>query len=290
MPPAAVPDLPARPWLEARGDLSQDADPKRTLLIASTARSGSSLLGACCRATGALGYPVEYAHPVDQRHLEARFGVEGLQPALREIMKRRTSPNGVFGIKVHYPVIAQFGSLPNLLDFFPGPGLVHIGRRDTVAQAVSMARGLQTGRWSARGPAEGARVETDAFDYDLVDACHRRLVRHAAGWRYELAKAGRPFLSIDTEDLTADWRVQIARIADFMQVDIDVAALPDSPPTEPMPKDPAIADWADRYRAAARHRPLFPEEPLPGEPNAPRRPPGVMARLRRRARIALKGR
>ncbi|EDX85301.1 hypothetical protein S7335_3000 [Synechococcus sp. PCC 7335] len=57
--------------------------------------------------TNSFGFPLEYANPHNPVEWNRRFNTDSLPRALAEIQQRRTSPNGVFSIKVHYSHIKQ---------------------------------------------------------------------------------------------------------------------------------------------------------------------------------------
>jgi LPS sulfotransferase NodH len=76
--------------------------------ICALPRSGSTLLAFLLGASGLMGVPDEYLHPDHSRVLARHFGLfDGGDPPdvetyLACVRKRRTSANGVFGIKVQY--------------------------------------------------------------------------------------------------------------------------------------------------------------------------------------------
>jgi LPS sulfotransferase NodH len=77
--------------------------PAHQYLIASSQRSGSYLLSYLLRETGQLGFPLEYLHPEHAPMWRQRFGVSSMNEVILNLFERRTSPNGWFGIKAHWP-------------------------------------------------------------------------------------------------------------------------------------------------------------------------------------------
>lgn len=158
-------DLPQRPL----GVL-----PDASLVLLSTPRSGSNLLGDALRLSGGLGVPMEYldlgaAMPT----LSARWGSDGLAGYLADLHRHRTDPSGWFALKVHWPQLLLFhraalgrdvapgdeGVLRELVEqLFPGTRWVHLRRRDAVAQAVSWWRASVTGRYARFDDDDGERA------------------------------------------------------------------------------------------------------------------------------------
>ena len=81
--------------------------PKKTLIIASTGRSGSHMLGHALMKTKSLGCPLEYLNPSNLPKWNKRFNTNNLEDTLNKIKHHRTSTNGVFSIKMHYTHLKQ---------------------------------------------------------------------------------------------------------------------------------------------------------------------------------------
>ena len=100
-------------------DYPRVSQPSKILIIASTARCGSHMLGHALKKTNCFGFPLEYANPVNLSKWKSIFKTENLFDTLRELQHRRTSSNGIFSIKIHYSHIKQFGKFNQLNNFFP---------------------------------------------------------------------------------------------------------------------------------------------------------------------------
>src|SRR5690606_2037256 len=87
----------------------------------------------------------EYFQRPRQVELSARWGVSDLGTYLRLLVERRTTPNGVFGLKIfHSHLSPEVGAWMQRL---PDPHFVHLVREDPIRQAVSLARAYRTGEW-----------------------------------------------------------------------------------------------------------------------------------------------
>jgi trehalose 2-sulfotransferase len=78
--------------------------PSRGYLMCCIERTGSSLLAAALGATGVAGRPREYFNPVnrDKELLQEVFGGTPVIEGVSKILTAATTPNGVFGAKLHW--------------------------------------------------------------------------------------------------------------------------------------------------------------------------------------------
>lgn len=226
----------------------------RFLVIASTGRSGSHMLGHLLHQTGAFGFPLEYFNPHNLNEWERRLGVVGARAVLDGLVRRRTSPNGVFGIKLMYHHIENWGGPAILKRFFPGAVYILLRRRDVVAQAVSYARAAQTGVWI--GPQK--QMGTETYDFGQIDNCLRRIVKDTAAWEYCLKAGGSDPLEMTYEDIVADHRGAITSIASRLDIAAATIRMPDTPVTAVL-RNATNAAWISRFRAEYENTSLFPQ-------------------------------
>ena len=78
--------------------------PSRGYLICGQERTGSTLLVQMLSATQVAGNPIEYFNPVmqDQPRLRKILGDSNLLDGFAKILDAGTTPNGVFGAKIHW--------------------------------------------------------------------------------------------------------------------------------------------------------------------------------------------
>ena len=124
----------------------------------------------CCANTLHAGMPAEYFRPDRVTMLKRRWAVESFDGYLRALIERKTSPNGVFGLKVHwgqYPDAAGDRDPSTLFaGLAPAMRFITMRREDHVRQAVSWVRALQTRSWSTvLGPEQAPPV----FDRDDIE-------------------------------------------------------------------------------------------------------------------------
>lgn len=228
--------------------------PRRLYLLASVPRSGSTFVSHLFWQTGCLGAPLEYCNfePAGPYGHASRSAAE--QRRLWEAaLARRTSPNGVFGLK---GFAGQFESLhhgnPALLTevmrtLFPSRGrgrVVLLHRRDRTAHAISYARAILSGIWRAEQEAEG-RVEPE-YSRVAVERAGKLIESQEAAWRAMLADLGIAPLELWYEDVLADAAAAVDAVADYLGVDIDPSAAVKAPPIKRQSQQGA-RDWAKRH-------------------------------------------
>ncbi len=254
--------------------------PKTAYLVCATPRSGSTLLCELLRETGVAGSPLEHFETLRHSGLprqprEYFDGVEDrtvldLLPALREpapeepdpqswwngILEAGSSANDVWGGKLMWGHTADFvgraapltgrDDLKGVLDALLGEvHFVHVSRPDTVAQAVSLWKAVQTEEWRDGGNGSDDSAQPE-YSFAGLDHLRRQLEHQDAAWREWFAERGAEPLRIDYDELEADPRGAARSVLELIGVDADV-------PEPPLKRqgDERSERWAERYRAEA---------------------------------------
>jgi LPS sulfotransferase NodH len=235
-------------------------------VIASSPRTGSTLLARLLWDTGLVGAPKEYLNPMQLRDWGLRLGspptswalsllrghavgLAGRPPLcpapvghLRAVMKRRTGPAGHFGIKLHFHHYEQHcrGGMAPLLG--AEPKWIHITRQDRLAQAISWDRAMQSGQWAAhqRGPRLPQR-----YNRRRIQIALDRIEAQEAGWRSTLAD--RPVLHLEYEGLIQEKLGTLRQCLAWLGVEAQAVALP----ADGLRKqsDGVSAEWKQRFEA-----------------------------------------
>jgi len=228
--------------------------PSRPYLLASVPRSGSTYVSHLFWQTGCLGAPLEYCNfePTGPYGHASQSTVE--QHRLwRAALSRRTSPNGVFGLK-GFPV--QFEALhaanPALLAdvlraLTPSPErgrVVLLHRRDRTAHAISYARAILSGVWRAEQE-RGGRPEP-GYSRIAVERAEKMIESQEQAWSAMLADLRIAPLELWYEDVLADPTATIDAVAGYLGVEIDPAAAVKVPPIERQSQQGART-WARRH-------------------------------------------
>lgn len=204
----------------------------------------------------ATGVDDDPAPPEPPAHSDLR-GLSSYREHLERTFAAGTTPNGVFGAKLmfnHLPELeALAGRLPEyagltgaelLGALFGDPAYVWVSRRDTVRQAVSLWRALQSGRW--RSSAEGY-APTAVYRFAAIDHLVRRITRERKGWQRFFHRHGLSPLQLAYEDITADRRGAVAAVLALLGITL---------PATWNPSDPTArqADEQSEAWVAAYHR------------------------------------
>lgn len=211
--------------------------PRRTIVIATHPRSGSTLLGEALHAAGDLGCPLEYLHAGFRPGFAARWKAHDLDVYVAALHRHRTSPGGILGIKLFWrdvrETVRERLGLPTvdagaaedieadpatfavLRDLLPNPTFVHLVRRDRVRAAVSAYVAMTTGVFRALDAPTLAQTRADVpYDYDAILGCLGALDRSDARWRAFFAANGITPVSVDYEQLVARFDDTIGRLLD----------------------------------------------------------------------------
>ena len=229
-------------------EFDRPVEPTVTYMICSQPRSGSSLLCEVLANTLHAGMPAEYLRPDRMAMLKRRWDVETLDDYLRALVERKTSPNGVFGLKAHWGQYARtFGEgdwSGNWSNLFPGFRFIHVRREDHLRQAISLVRALQTGSWSTvTGPENAPAV----FDREDIARKIARVESEEAGWEQLFERNGIAPHRISYEEL-ADSPERTARgVLEFLGVELP-AGFRFDPPLMERQADELSEQWVARYR------------------------------------------
>ncbi len=218
--------------MSAERDIASPATPNFRYLICSVPRSGSSLVSQMLTDTGIAGDPLEYLNPAyvraDLRQhpgMHVRSGMP-VNEYLAAIERRRTTANGVFGIKLHHSHFSKYwteapdGGARFLRRF---DRVLLIYRRDKAAQAVSYFRAQHSGSWSSltdrfAAPDRGQAPEP-AYDATALGEILSYLLAQEHGWRKCLEQHGITYAQIAYEDFISDYEGWSRRVLDLLGLD-----------------------------------------------------------------------
>lgn len=231
--------------------------PERTYLLASVPRAGSTHFSHLLWGTGCLGAPLEYLNFLAAGPYGFAANSAELQQELwRSVMRRRCSPNGVFGLKA-FPV--QLGELQqanaSLLDEVLAVMLprdrprrvVYLRRRDRIAQSVSYARASLSGIWHKSQ--ETAHATPMPYSREAVESAAQEIAVQEGLWEQMFKELRIDPLRLWHEDVLADPQAAAKQVADYVGVAIDPAAAIQVPPIEKQSEGDGKA-WIERYARA----------------------------------------
>jgi trehalose 2-sulfotransferase len=240
------PTLPERP-----------TEPSASYLVCGTPRSGTWLLCGLLASTGVAGRPHEYFSTRTEEPARRAWGAATFTDYLRGALAAGTTANGVFGAKVMWSSMdglvsrlrgitsrSGAGDLDLLDEVFPRLRFVWVRREDTVAQAVSWSKAIQTGHWHHWDPPS---LGEPRFDADAIDLLARELAVHDEAWHAWFGRNRIDPLELRFEELVEDKDGVVRRLLAELSIDFP----PNATVTEQTVKtgDSINEDWALRYRA-----------------------------------------
>jgi LPS sulfotransferase NodH len=217
--------------------------PRRTILICTHQRSGSTLLGEALHFAGGLGCPLEYFHAGFRPALAERWQAPDIESYAAATTRYRTDPDGTLSVKLFWRDVVElaaeiapmrFGSLAKnqpeetgadtyralaelMAPLFPSPSFVHLARRDRLRQAISAVAATDTGLWrSIPNVGEHAPRADPHFDLERIerligysDYCHGH-------WDNFFAALGVTPHRVTYEDLAADYEGSVTGVLRFL--------------------------------------------------------------------------
>lgn len=211
-------------------------------IIATSQRTGSTLLTDALTGTGVAGAPDEWflSGGNGNEALKLRFGIRGEADYIDRIIQATATANGVFGTKLFWRqwdvliprLIAKTGmrcgqpihdSLPDLLTAGLGRPIRYIWlrRRNKLAQAISLYRARNTGEWRAiagRGDGASAADRDLAFDYDKITAIKQNLEDEDRKWNSYFHQYRLTALMLVYEDFIANYEQTVRGVLKFLDL------------------------------------------------------------------------
>lgn len=224
-----------------------EGPPRRTVLLCTHPRSGSTLLGEALYFAGGLGCPLEYFHAGFRPSFARRWDAPDFDSLSAAVNRHRTSPEGTLGVKLFWrdieeiardadPELERFANVPpanvpadyytalagHVGRLFPNPEFVHLWREDCLRQAVSAVLAVETGRWrSIPGATQDTPPPHVPFDIERIerimtysDFCHGH-------FRNLFVAMGACPHSLTYEALTADYAESVRAVLHHLGSDAE---------------------------------------------------------------------
>jgi LPS sulfotransferase NodH len=166
-----------------------ETPPRRSIILCTHMRSGSTVLGEAMFHSGRLGCPLEYFHAGFRPHFEERWPSDGLVDYVAQVRRHRTDTAGTFSVKLfwsdlediekglrpkatssrHSAHSVHVRALADIETLFPGPIFIRLARKDKIRQAVSQMMAAGTGIWR-QIPGQGCEEPsaTPGYDYQRI--------------------------------------------------------------------------------------------------------------------------
>jgi LPS sulfotransferase NodH len=217
-------------------------EPRVSFVVCSLPRSGSSLLCELLACSELAGAPSEFFDRNQMNEFRRVWGVDTFYDYLAALLGKKTSPNGVFGIKVHYHQLVESFGDTDLRTLFPNLRFVYITRSDHVRQAISFARATQTEQWSSgQHP-----VASPVYDREQIQSLLDWIEREEVAWESYFAAHPAPLFRVVYEEFIDAIDETVADVMRFLDVELPLGfELP--APTLDRQADALSEEWAVRF-------------------------------------------
>lgn len=237
---------------QAYGDFPRrDCVPALSYMVATSPRSGSTYFCLLLWRSGALGAPMEYLNFRSSGGIAQRLGGDSITAYWEELLRLRTSPNGVFGFKIFVGNYVQTLKVhPDLVPHIGSDKVIFLRREDKIAQAVSHHKAMETGLWFAGFP----RHQEVEYDFQKLLRCYRWAKQQDLQWEKLFSLTGAEPLRLTYEDVVSDPVSAIDRVCTYLNVAQDPSmTLEHIALTEPQ-ADSLSREWAERFAAELAER------------------------------------
>ena len=188
-------------------------------IIASTPRSGSTMLSNALWHTEMAGKPNEFLHKLHRSDYYKRFGFQNDAEYFDFLMKKRTSPNGIFGIKIHYSQFDEFGYNPSEIFKLLGlPKIIFIKRRAKIRQAISLYRAQNTKQFHVPLNADLPKSNDVHYIYDEIKYEFFRLIDEELEWEQTIKEFQLDTFELTYEELCSDKNMMFSKVLKFLSI------------------------------------------------------------------------
>ncbi len=214
--------------------ISTNLLPAKSILVCSTGRSGSTLLGKTLSSLNCLGQCDEFFRPDILVKNSVHSSADELYHYLPDVYRKGTTSNGVFGVKLHWdhmklltkiartdPTLKSKSNIEILTLFFPNPCFVFIRRDNLTKQAISVEIGHQTGIYMIPKDFSGKLTYKDKklfFKPLNIYRYKQGLQARNNNWRSFFSNNNLPFFEVVYEDFVREFTPTIRQVIEFSGV------------------------------------------------------------------------
>jgi LPS sulfotransferase NodH len=249
-------------------------------MICAVPRTGSYFLCDQLKKTGVAGRPNEYFNPSFQSQWTVDWGTATFPEYLEKVAELGTTPNGVFGLKVH---TMQFDSLcrqlarrprvpfvgrPGLLEaWLPDLHYIRLHRRDRLRQAISYVRAIQTNDWwdsdYIPGPSAPVQPELVRFDFQFIESALDLLQAMDQRWSDYFRAIGVTPHEVVYEELERDPASVVTSVLEVLSLAASDGVAASAVPFRRQ-ADRLTDEWVERYERIRNVVPLTSRSPVIG--------------------------
>ena len=229
------------------------SNPQKGVLILSMPRAGSNWLGSITNASGLMGNAQEW---LDFGHLNGPKGKTGRDVLFKRTLQSASTENGCFAVKIFPRQLLQVIDEYNL-DFIRrcrrqnDVKIIVLHREDRVAQAISLVRAMQTGKWSTATDTKKSRQDRVVrYNFSALCQAYFHIGRGYDFWESYLALNALPFEAFTYEALQKN----PAPYFEFLATHMGEAAPDTYESTLEIQRDSLSDEWQQRFALDIKDR------------------------------------
>lgn len=203
-------------------------------VICTTPRSGSNLLCNLLESSGAMGQPKEFLNldsvilPFAQRNnlIDSESQIY-LDTYLDQVVKKFSSKNNVFGMKLLFDQFEPYMELNAIRKFIPQFKFIWLLRKDVLSQAISQHIARETNEWTSFNERNNqekehkSRREFVDYDENKINRFLKKLAKDNLNWIEFFSVNQLDYLPVTYEDLLKNTNQVCHNICDFCGVKTD---------------------------------------------------------------------
>src|SRR5262249_36782738 len=201
----------------------------------------------------------------NQRIWQKAWNTPTFSEYIAEVLRRGTSSNGVFGVKMMWgdfgPFRKQIQHLPGnryrtmhkaLTTVFPQLSYIWMRRRDKVRQAVSHAKARQTNVWTVTDELAPKAIRKPVFSFLQLHFMVHELEEHESAWQHYFTTHNiRPYI-VFYEDFIEHYEETVLGIMHYLHVPVP-EKVHFMPRLLQKQADAESEEWVQRYYDLKKH-------------------------------------
>lgn len=224
--------------------------PAVTYFVCSTPRCGSSVLCEALCLTEMAGVPTEYFDAETREGFSAAWQVQS-DDYLPTLLRKKTTPNGVFGCKTHFHQYQEAFGIEALPQLGSSVRYIWLSRRDVIRQAVSYWKAIETNQWATT---HQCLNESPRFDFEQIDRLRKQIEYEQSQWQLFFDRHAIEPLRITYEEAVG-WIPDVVAEC-FRYLSLDPSRVPSEfSLTLKKQADALSEEWVRLYQTVASARP-----------------------------------
>ena len=223
--------------ISSKLDISVRAIPLYRYCIASTPRSGSTLISRMLLSSNLAGDPKQYLNPLLMQAWQ-KINKKNLSFSdyIKELEAKRTTNNGFFGIKIHGRHLEELSkkiSAKSVISFVESfDKFIFISRKDKINQAISyyIARSTGVFHFDQEDWIEEFKIPQPDFNPIKILNHLSFILKEEMLWESFFEKINKPVYRINHEDFVKEYAKKSKEIFDFLGIESsNIPAIPTKP-------------------------------------------------------------